>query len=86
MGKSGYQMRNQYGYQMPDYEGMAGYQMPDSRGYERNGSYGWQNQYGSGRNGYEAMGHGDAVEGVRNIMTWATPAEKERIKKMAQEA
>ncbi len=66
-------------------EGRSGY-MP--YGYENmpqnppQGRYGWQNQYGSGyRRGYDRMmGHGDSVEGIRNIMNMASPEKKERIK------
>ena len=65
--------------------GQSGY-MPDGMGYRdamgRYAKAGWQNQYGSGyRRGYDGMsGHGDAVEGIRNIMSMATPEDKERIR------
>lgn len=55
------------------------------RGYDnrmQGNRSGWQNQYGSGysRRGYGMMGHGDSVEGIRNIMMTASPEEKERMR------
>lgn len=60
-------------------QGGSGYR----RGYDGSrGRSGWANQYGRGysRRGYESMGHGEPVEGIRNLMMAASPEEKERIK------
>lgn len=65
-------------------EGMAyGYASGQNGGSQgAQGRSGWQNQYGSGysRRGYGSMGHTEAVEGIRNIMSMASPDEKERLK------
>lgn len=57
-------------------QGGSGYR----RGYGSRGRSGWANQYGRGRRGYESMGHGEQIEGLRNIMMTANPEEKERVK------
>jgi len=59
------QMGGKSGYMPMGYDMQNGYQYRTTGGYRR---------------GYGMSGYGDAVEGVRNILSTATPEERERIK------
>ena len=64
-------------------QGRSGY-MPEGMAYARGARYessDWQGQNRNrSRRGYDSMGHGDSLEGVRNMLSMAGPEERERMK------
>ena len=60
-------------------DGKSGY-MPDGANYGPRAYQGRTYGMNRSRRGYDSMGHGDSVEGIRNILMMAGPDEKERMK------